>query len=274
MSEFDRVRETTSFQSVETLKQQLQTLGIQSGDAIMVHSSIKSMGWIAGGPKAVIDALMETITPEGTIVMAAQSAENSEPSYWMLPPVPEDWHEPIRQHMPAYDPHLTPLRGMGKIAECFHRHPKTIRSYHPVHSLMAWGKHAEKWMMEHPLEDSFGMRSPLGAILNENVKILLIGVGYDSCTALHLSENLLEEKTYTDQGAAMLVDGDRTWIEYQSIDVDSDRFPMLGQAFESTHSHALHIGKLGQAECRVIQMNPLIHFGVEWLTNNPVVDED
>lgn len=69
MSEFDRVQETTSFQSVETLKQQLQTLGIQAGDSIMVHSSIKSMGWIAGGAKAVIDALMETITPEGTIVM-------------------------------------------------------------------------------------------------------------------------------------------------------------------------------------------------------------
>ena len=72
MSEFDRVQETTSFQSVETLKQQLHTLGIQAGDSIMVHSSIKSMGWIAGGAKAVIDALMETITPEGTIVMAAQ----------------------------------------------------------------------------------------------------------------------------------------------------------------------------------------------------------
>jgi len=135
MSEFDLVQETTSFQSVETLKQQLHTLGIKAGDSIMVHSSIKSMGWIAGGAKAVVDALIETITPEGTIIMAAQSAENSEPSYWMLPPVPKDWHDPIRHHMPAYDPHLTPLRGMGKIAECFHRHPKTIRSYHPVHSL-------------------------------------------------------------------------------------------------------------------------------------------
>lgn len=274
MSEFDRVQETTSFQSVETLKQQLQTLGIQSGDSIMVHSSIKSMGWIAGGAKAVIDALMETITPEGTIVMAAQSAENSEPSNWMLPPVPKDWHEPIRQHMPAYDPHLTPLRGMGKIAECFHRHPKTIRSYHPVHSFMAWGKHAEKWMMEHPLEDSFGMGSPLGTFLNENVKILLIGVGYDSCTALHLSEHLLETKTYMNQGAAMLVDGERLWIEYQSVDGDSDRFPELGEAFEKTHADAFFVAKLGQADCRVIQMKPLVEFGTEWLKEHPFVDED
>ncbi|WP_342542501.1 AAC(3) family N-acetyltransferase [Paenisporosarcina sp. FSL H8-0542] len=273
MSEFDLVQETTSFQSVETLKQQLQTLGIKAGDAIMVHSSIKSMGWIAGGAKAVIDALMETITEKGTIIMPAQSAENSEPSYWMLPPVPKEWHAPIREHTPAYDPHLTPLRGMGKIAECFHRHPKTIRSYHPVHSFMAWGKDAEKWMMEHPLEDSFGMTSPLGSFLNENVKILLIGVGYDSCTALHLSENLIEKKTYMNQGAAMLVDGERQWIEYQTLDVDSDRFPDLGEAFEKEHPDAYHVGKLGQADCRIIQMKQLVDFGVEWLKANPVEED-
>ncbi|MGB3259977.1 aminoglycoside N(3)-acetyltransferase [Paenisporosarcina sp.] len=273
MSEFDLVQETTSFQSVETLKQQLQTLGIQAGDAIMVHSSIKSMGWIAGGAKAVIDALMEIITEEGTIIMPAQSAENSEPSYWMLPPVPKEWHAAIREHTPAYDPHLTPLRGMGKIAECFHRHPKTIRSYHPVHSFMAWGKHAEQWMMEHPLEDSFGMTSPLGAFLNDNVKIVLIGVGYDSCTALHLSENLLEKKTYTNQGAAMLVDGQRQWIEYQTVDVDSDRFPDLGESFEKEHPEAFHVGKLGQADCRIIQMKPLVDFGAKWLKENPVEED-
>lgn len=272
MSEFDRVQETTSFQSVETLKQQLHTLDIKAGDAIMVHSSIKSMGWIAGGAKAVIDALMETITTEGTIIMAAQSAENSEPSYWMLPPVPKEWHDPIRQHTPAYDPHLTPLRGMGKIAECFHRHPKTIRSNHPVHSFMAWGKHAEEWMNDHPLEDSFGLGSPLGKILNENVKILLLGVGYDSCTALHLSEYLLEHKTYTNQGAAMSVDGERQWIEYQSVDGDSDRFPELGEAFEKAHPAASYAGKLGQADCRVVQIKPLITFGEEWLKNNPPED--
>lgn len=274
MSEFDRVQETTSFQSVETLKQQLHTLGIKAGDSIMVHSSIKSMGWIAGGAKAVVDALMETVTPEGTIIMPAQSAENSEPSYWMLPPVPTDWHEPIRQHMPAYDPHLTPLRGMGKIAECFHRHPKTIRSHHPVHSFMAWGKHAEEWMKEHPLEDSFGMRSPLGTVLNENVKVLLIGVGYDSCTALHLSEYLQETRTYMNQGAAMLVDGERQWIEYQTVDVDSDRFPELGEAFEKANPQDFHTGKIGQADCRVIQMKPLIEFGTKWLKDHPAEEEE
>ena len=57
---------------------------------------------------------------------------------------------------PLMTRNLTHLRGMGKIAECFHRHPETIRSPHPAHSFMAWGQHADDWMSEHPLEDSFG----------------------------------------------------------------------------------------------------------------------
>ena len=74
MSEFDTVQATKSFQSVDTLKKQLHALGIKAGDSIMVHSSLKQIGWLPGGAKAVIDALLETITEEGTIVMAAQSA--------------------------------------------------------------------------------------------------------------------------------------------------------------------------------------------------------
>ena len=190
MTEFETILATHSFQTTETLKEQLNLLGIKSGDQLIVHSSLKSMGWIAGGAQAVVEALMDLVTPNGTIIMPAQSGDNSEPSYWMLPPVPEAWYEPLRQTIPAYDPNLTPLRGMGKIAECFHRHPKTIRSPHPAHSFVAWGLHADDWMSEHPLEDSFGPSSPLGKMLNADVKVIMIGVSYESCTALHLSEYL------------------------------------------------------------------------------------
>ncbi|HEX5565264.1 MAG TPA: AAC(3) family N-acetyltransferase [Sporosarcina sp.] len=265
MSEFSLIMNTTYFQSKETIKEQVLELGIQPGDQLIVHSSLKAMGWIAGGPQAVVEALMETVTSEGTIVMPAQSADNSEPSYWMLPPVPEAWHQPLRESIPAYDPHLTPLRQMGKIAECFHRHPQTIRSPHPAHSFMAWGKNAADWMKEHPLEDSFGMTSPLGKMVNADVKILLIGVGYDSCTALHLSEYLAPGLTHSLQGAAILHEGKRKWATYDMADVDSDLFPDIGEAFEKSHPHIVRTGALGQAACKVIPMKPLIEFGTDWV---------
>ncbi|MBK3496642.1 AAC(3) family N-acetyltransferase [Viridibacillus sp. YIM B01967] len=273
MTEFDVIQKTNVFQSKDTLKVQLQELGINIGDSIIVHSSLSKMGWIAGAEQAVIEALLETVTITGTIVMPAQSAANSEPSYWALPPAPEPWHQAIRDSLPAYDPHLSPLRGMGKIAECFLRHPATIRSAHPAHSFMAWGLNAEEWMREHPIESSFGLASPLGKMMQHDMKILFIGVDYDSCTALHLSEYLADVQNKSPQGAAMMVDGRRQWVTFNMLDVDSDRFPEIGNAFEKDHSEHLYYGKLGQASARVITMKPLIEFGTAWLNANPATPE-
>ncbi|MCH4825951.1 MAG: AAC(3) family N-acetyltransferase [Planococcus sp. (in: firmicutes)] len=265
MSELLNILNTPEFQSKTTLKHQLQELGIVTGDQIMVHASLKSMGWIAGGAQAVVEALMETITEAGTIIMPAQSADNSDPVYWMQPPVPENWHQSIREHLPAFDPHLSGLRGMGKIAECFHRHPATIRSPHPSHSFMAWGIHAKDWMSEQPIDDSFGERSPLAKMLQAKVKILFIGVDFDSCTALHYAEFVQESRSTSPQGAAMIRDGERVWQTYDCIDMDSERFPEIAKAFPGVISK----GVLGQAETRIVDMKELVEFGIEWLKENP-----
>ncbi|TWT16010.1 aminoglycoside N(3)-acetyltransferase [Planomicrobium sp. CPCC 101079] len=265
MTELLRILNTPEFQSKDFLKNQLSQLGIKAGDSVIVHSSLKAMGWIAGGAQAVVEALMETITKEGTIVMPSQSADNSDPRYWMEPPIPENWHQPLRETLPAYEPHLTGLRGMGKIAECFHRHPLTIRSPHPTHSFMAWGKRAEEWMNEHPIEDSFGKKSPLGKMIGSDVKIMLIGVGFDSCTALHWAEFMQENRTTSPQGSAVLVDGKRIWQTYDCVDMNSDRFPEIAKDYTGS----VFTGRLGQADVKITAMRPLVEFGVEWLKTHP-----
>jgi aminoglycoside 3-N-acetyltransferase len=269
MKEWQHILNTPEFQSKETLKKELGQLGIQTGDQIIVHSSMKAMGWIAGGPQAVVEALIETVTETGTIVMPAQSADNSDPAYWMAPPVPEEWHQPIRDFLPAYDPALTPLRGMGKVAECFHRHPKTIRSPHPAHSFMAWGAKADVWMKDQPIEDSFGAGSPLGKMMKENVKIVLIGTGFDSCTALHYAEFVQENRTTERQGAAVMKDGNRVWQEYDCVIMDSDRFPELVSAYKGK----LKEGLFGMAKTTIADMRPLVEFGIQWLKDNPPVNQ-
>lgn len=261
MSELMSILNTPEFQSKESLKKQLQGLGIGKGDQIMVHSSLKSMGWIAGGAQAVVEALMETVTETGTIVMPSQSGDNSDPVYWMEPPIPENWHDELRQKLPAYDPHLTALRGMGKIAECFHRHPLTIRSPHPAHSFMAWGKDAEEWMRDHPLDDSFGNGSPLAKMMESELQILLIGVGFDTCTALHYAEYAQDNRTTSPQGAAITAGGQRVWQKFECVDMDSDRFPEIAKDFPGE----IKTGHLGQADTKMTLMQPLVEFGIEWL---------
>lgn len=270
MTELLRILNTPEFQSKETLKAQLTALGIKAGDSLMVHSSLKSMGWIAGGPQAVVEALMETVTTEGTLVMPAQSTDNSDPINWMNPPIPEDWHQPLREGLPAFDPYLTPMRGMGKIPETFHRHPETIRSPHPSHSFIARGKHAAEWMRDQPIEDSFGPGSPLGKMLESNVKILLIGTGFDSCTALHYAEFVQENRKTSPQGAAVMKDGKRQWQRFNCVNMDSDRFPELVKEYPGE----IRTGMLGQAEVKLVDMRPLVEFGIGWIKEHPAATEE
>ena len=56
-----------------------QELGMQQGMTVMVHSSLSSLGYVCGGAQTVIRALLETVTREGTIVMATESWKNLDP---------------------------------------------------------------------------------------------------------------------------------------------------------------------------------------------------
>lgn len=46
----------------------LQNLGLRRDDHVIVHSSLKSLGYVEGGPDAVIDAVLETVGPGGTML--------------------------------------------------------------------------------------------------------------------------------------------------------------------------------------------------------------
>jgi hypothetical protein len=53
----------------QRLEDDLQRLGVRPGMDIMVHSSLSRLGHVIGGPAAVIDALLNVIGPEGTLMM-------------------------------------------------------------------------------------------------------------------------------------------------------------------------------------------------------------
>ena len=127
--------------TIDSLSAQFKNLGITEGMTLIVHSSLKSLGWTCGGAVAVVEALMKAVGEDGTIVMPTQSADLSDPAYWENPPVPEEWWETIRREMPAYNPSTTPTYGMGKVVECFRSYEGVIRSDHPTTSFAAWGKH-------------------------------------------------------------------------------------------------------------------------------------
>ena len=63
------------------LLQGLQRIGIKKGQSIMVHTSLSSFGYVCGGAQIIIEALLESVGEEGTIMMPTQSWRNLDPSY-------------------------------------------------------------------------------------------------------------------------------------------------------------------------------------------------
>ncbi|MEN6476456.1 MAG: AAC(3) family N-acetyltransferase, partial [Rectinema sp.] len=107
--DFSKTRPNT----VKSLASDLAALGVERGSTLLVHSSLRSLGWTAGGAHAVILALENAIGSEGTLVMPTHSGDLSDPADWQHPPVPESWWSVIREEMPAYDRALSTTRGMG-----------------------------------------------------------------------------------------------------------------------------------------------------------------
>jgi aminoglycoside 3-N-acetyltransferase len=270
MPEADVVQNTQKPNTISSFFHDLQILGVNAGDILIVHTSMFQIGWTAGYSNALIEALMECVTPRGTIVMPTQTGDNSDPAQWKNPPVPESWWETIRKERPAYDPRTTPCRGVGIVPETFRSYPNTYRSSHPSCSFAAWGRYAKKITKSHPVWCPFGDDSPLARLYDLNAKILLLGVKHGQNTALHLAEY---RSTYPNltrhlQGAAIRVHGKRQWITWEELEYDSDDFEECGQAYENQIHYSP--GRVGNAESHLLPLHPLIDFAISWFSKHRV----
>ncbi|GIO10954.1 AAC(3) family N-acetyltransferase [Cohnella xylanilytica] len=274
MNEQRAILRSSNVVTVDSLAEDLRAIGVRAGDTLIVHSSLSRIGWVCGGPVAVVQALMETITPQGNLVMPTHTGDYSEPSKWMKPPVPESWWETIRKTMPAFDPKVTPTRGMGAIPECFRTFAGVLRSDHPALSFAAWGKDAEFIVTDHSLEFGLGERSPLARVYDLDGKVLLLGVSYDSNTSFHLAENRVPNPPLAWEGAPVLENGVRVWKKYREIAFDTDRFDELGEAFEASPGRPVTNGRIGVAASKLFRQRDGVDFAVEWLKDNPAGREE
>jgi aminoglycoside 3-N-acetyltransferase len=269
MSEADVIKQTGPQPVTQkSLVSDLRRLGVPSGEVVLVHSSLSALGWVCGGPHAVVLAL-EDVVGNGTLVMPAHTAALSEPSRWENPPVPESWWPVIRADTPAFDPAMTPTRAMGAIVECFRTQPGTMRSSHPQYSFAARGPSAPEITKDHSLDYGLGERSPLARIYDGNGFVLLLGVGHENNTSMHLGEYRLEvaEKRTTSNAAPVMAAGERRWVEFEDVDLDETDFDRLGRDFESD-TGAVKTGRVGVSEARLMPQRTLVDYAVGWFGRN------
>jgi len=256
--------------TVSSLTKDLRTLGVRPGMVLIVHSALSALGWVCGGPVAIILALQKVLRSYGTLVMPTHSGDLSDPSLWENPPVPKTWWETIRRTMPAYDPELTPCRGMGAVVECFRKLGSVVRSAHPQVSFAAWGEQALRVVQDHSLEFGLGEHSPLARVYELDGWVLLLGVDHSSNTSMHLGEDRanFHGKRIVTTGAPVMVGSHRRWKRYRDINYYSDDFDLLGRDFERECKDQIRKGKVGYAKAQLFPQRLCVDFAEKWLERN------
>lgn len=251
------------------LMKHLSELGIKKGDHIIVHASLSSFGCvISGGSETIINSLLELVGETGTILMPTQSWKNLDPSAGIHGELTEEDAEIIRQTWPAYDKEITPTNTMGSVAEMFRHLPDSYRSDHPARSITANGGFAKYFIENHDLSDIFGKTSPLKKLYGKNGKVLLLGVGYDKNTSIHLADELANypSKHKEIHYSALIEDKKRVWKKYETLYVDGEDFEEIGKAFEENYQ--VNHGKLGESNLKLMSQTDLVDFSVEWIEKN------
>lgn len=202
-------------------------LGLKRGMDVMVHSSMKSLGFVVNGALDVIDSLLEVLGEEGTLLMPSHTGQLTDPAEWKRPPIPTEFVETVRRCMKPFDIKTTPIRNRGVIPQVFLTYPGVCRSQHPLNSVIAKGRQAAYFTQTHPFHASEGMESPIGRMYERGGYVLLIGVTLARCTAVHLAEFIADVPYLKKNSLKVLVkakNGDNEFVPLERYPGDSENF--------------------------------------------------
>ncbi|MFB4300782.1 aminoglycoside N(3)-acetyltransferase [Actinomadura sp. NTSP31] len=252
-----------------SLAADLRTLGVERGSRVLVHASLRRIGRVEGGAGAVAAALADVLGPEGTIVVPTATSDNSDTSRAFLARTRGMSEDERRRHlrtMPPFDPETTPSTGMGALAEHVRTSPGAVRSAHPQTSFAALHARAGHFAGGHDPGCHLGERSPLARLYDAGASVLLLGVGYESCTALHLAEYRYRHDPPTRWYGCMVLRGGRPrWWRYRDVVLDDGDFPEIGAALDRTR--LVVKGRVGAAEARLLPLRQAVDFASGWMAH-------
>lgn len=226
---------------------QLRDLGVDEGGVLLVHTSFRAVRPIEGGPEGLIQALRAAIGPEGTLVMPSWTGDGDAP----------------------FDPSTTPAaRDLGVVADSFWRLPGVVRSDHPF-AFAAAGPLAER-VTSGPLPlPPHTPSSPVGKVHDAAGQVLLLGVGHDADTTLHLAELVAGVPYRVPHHCTVLRDGRPVRIEYGENDHCCARFALADDWLRE--GGLQREGKVGHAHARLVRSRDIVRLAVEHLNDDPLL---
>ncbi|MBC8231958.1 AAC(3) family N-acetyltransferase [bacterium] len=233
-----RMKEKTHV-SKEEIESGLRQLGLQPGALVMVHSSLSSFGYVEGGAETVIDSLLETVGPEGTVMVPTYSINRRR-------------LDTGEEEFLPYDAEKTPV-WTGTIPETFRKRTEAIRSANPTHSLAAIGPKTKELIEGlHRLVELDGL-------------VLMLGVDLRTNSTMHLSEGIAKPPQYLkrlESRKPKIVDGREVftpsgpWADFTKME---EAYIQKG---------IIKIGKIGDATIRLLKAKPMVETFAEALRQN------
>jgi len=222
------------------IEEGLQELGLRRGDAVEVHASLNSFGWVEGGATTVIEALMQVVGEEGALVMSA---------YPVSPPIPLTEAEKARGitwKVRILDPNSDEKTGLGAVVDTFRQRPDVLCGT-AFHRGCAWGHDAHLHCQNY------------NHLLEMDGWALLLGVDIGRCSSMHLAESVpIPEEIVRcfDIPDDILRDypQDRWSIGYGSTPDD----PWAKVWTEAQQRGLIRTRTIGQSECKLFKAKAMV----------------
>jgi aminoglycoside N3'-acetyltransferase len=226
---------------------QLRALGVRPGGVLLVHTSFRAVRPIEDGPLGLIDALRAALGLNGTLVMPSWTGDDEAP----------------------FDPATTPAaEDLGATADLFWRQRGVARSEH-LQAFAAIGPHAEA-IVKTPLPlPPHVPNSPVGRVHDFDGQVLLLGVGHDADTMLHLAEIIAKVPYGIPRHCVVIQGGRHTRIDYLENDHCCQRFALADQWLRSKGLQAE--GPVGHGTARLARARDIVCLAVEALRRQPTI---
>ncbi|MGH7632028.1 MAG: AAC(3)-IV family aminoglycoside N-acetyltransferase [Gemmatimonadales bacterium] len=230
------------------LAAQLHALGVEDAGVLLVHTSYRAVRPVEGGPAGLIDALRDALGPAGTLVMPAWGGGDDR----------------------LFDPAITPAApDLGVVADTFWRLPGVLRSAH-CFAFAAVGAGAVRVTADPLPLPPHQPASPVGRVHELDGQVLLLGVGHDANTTLHLAE-LLAGVPYRVPRYCTVPgpDGRALRIDYGENDHCCQRFALADDWLRERQLQ--REGRVGDAHARLVRARDVVAVAREHLAGEPLV---
>jgi aminoglycoside N3'-acetyltransferase len=158
------------------LARAFRSLGVREGSTLCVHTSLSRLGYVDGGPSTVIDALLDAVGPQGTVLMPAFSMSGT-----ML-----SWVESGA----VFDVRASPSR-VGAVPEAFRTRGGVVRSLHPTNSVAGIGPAAAAILDGHERSlTPYGYETPYGRLVDRDDAFILMLDTHVQSLLHHLQERV------------------------------------------------------------------------------------